>query len=260
MSATAFEKSIKKGLEEKPILLMTHIVLGYPSFDDNMKALQAMAKGGVRHIELQIPFSEPTADGPAIARACQKSIEGGTTVEQCFQFAAKASQALPEVSFLIMTYVNILYRMGAAKLVERTSNAGMKGFIIPDLPPEEADEFMTLCKQHDLASIYIFTPATSPERLSELGRASTGMVYCVGRTGVTGKKTEFTSEMTQLLSTYRQSTNLPIGVGFGISSKQDIEFLKGKSDLAVIGSMLLETYDREGEVGVAKTVAAMQLS
>ena len=253
------EKKIREELNKSPIALMTHLVMGYPSFNDNIKCIEAMAKSGVKFIELQIPFSEPTADGPKIAKASQISIENGTTVKQCHEFASQMVNLYPEVSFLFMNYANTIFRYGITKFIKESAEIGVLGHIIPDLPIEESEEYIDASQNADLATIFIYTPTTTSNRLIQNGEHSTGFVYCVGRAGVTGGKTDFNSGINELLLRYRSSTNLPIALGFGITSKSDIDFLIGKSDIAIIGTKLLEVYDAEGAQSVTEFLSSLIL-
>lgn len=240
------EKRIRQHLTEKKILLMTHLVLGYPSFEENRAAIGEMAAAGVELIELQIPFSEPIADGPIILKANRRSLENQTSVVDCIAFAEEICSAFPDISFLFMTYYNIPYVYGEHRFITAAARAGIKGCIIPDLPPEEASDWQAQCRLHQLSNVYIFTPTHTPPRLSFLAAASEGFVYCVGRRGVTGVKTDFDHEIVDQINTYRQATNLPLALGFGVRNRSDIEFLTGKVDIAVIGSKLIELHEQQG--------------
>jgi len=244
------EETIRKHRQLKPMLIMSHLVLGYPSFEENRKIIDVMARSGVELVELQIPFSEPTADGPVILKANGLSIKNGTKVQQCFDFAAEVSQTYPEVSFLIMTYYNIVFVQGESEFIKKAKKSGIKGFIIPDLPPEEADGWLKLCLDEQMNSIFIFTPTHTQQRLVEISQVANGFVYCIGRRGGTGTKTEFDSTLAQQIEKYRLATKLPIALGFGIQEKSDIDFLHGKVDIAVIGSQLITVQEQMGVAGV----------
>ena len=146
------EAYLRNRLEKKKILLMTHIVLGYPSFEDSFKLVAAMVAAGVDLMELQIPFSEPTADGPVIVHANQSALERGATVKDCLKLAGKISATF-EIPFLIMSYYNILFQHGLEPFVARMSDGGLRGAIVPDLPPEEGQVYLDAMQQHDLAPI-----------------------------------------------------------------------------------------------------------
>lgn len=239
------ETYLKERLKEKEILLMTHIVAGYPSFEDAMDLVDEMVNAGVDLMELQIPFSEPVADGPVILRANQKAIEGGTTVEKCLAFAAAAARKFT-IPFLIMTYYNILFKYGVDSFVSRMAETGLQGAIIPDLPPEEGGEYLRSMNRHGLSPVLIFSPTTPPERMRYLNRHAGGFVYCVARKGVTGNRTNFSAGLDRYLARCRKATPLPLAVGFGVSGKADVDYLTGKADIAVIGTQTLRIVEREG--------------
>lgn len=240
------ETKLKELKAQRPILLMTHLVLGYPSFEENLKAIEAMSEAGVELIELQIPFSEPSADGPVIVRANAASLERGTKVDRCFEFAAQVCAKFPQVNFLFMTYYNLVCARGEERFLAESKAAGIQGFILPDLPPEESEAWRAACKEAGLDNVLIMTPTSSPARLAKIGQESSGLVYSVGRKGVTGLKTDFGQEIEDQIARYRAATDLPLALGFGVKSKTDVDFLIGKVDIAVIGSKLIELHETEG--------------
>jgi tryptophan synthase alpha chain len=236
---------LRNRLAEKEILLMTHIVLGYPSFEASLNIIETMVAAGVDLMELQIPFSEPTADGPVIAHANQRALEDGVTVENCLDFAAVATRKF-DIPFLIMSYYNIPFKYGLKRFVTVLSDGGLQGGIIPDIPPEEGREYLEAMQQHDLAPILIYAPTTSLERMRYIATFAAGFIYCVARKGVTGEKTNFSDELEAYLNKCRQGTNLPLALGFGIKERSDIDFLKGKADIAVIGSQTIRIMETAG--------------
>lgn len=236
---------LRKKMMEKEILLMTHIVIGYPSFEASMDTVAAMVDAGVDLMELQIPFSEPMADGPVILKANQRALAGGATVKKCLEFAETVSQRY-EIPFLCMTYYNILFKYGVKKFVGAMSDSGLKGAIIPDLPPEESEVYLSAMNTHGLAPVYIFSPTTPLARMKMIASVGEGLVYCVARKGVTGSKTDFSSDLEGYLARCRQATSLPLAVGFGVRNRAEIDFLKGKADIAVIGSEMIRLAEREG--------------
>jgi tryptophan synthase alpha chain len=236
---------------------MTHIVLGYPSFDDSLRIIEAMVKAGVDLMELQIPFSEPTADGPVIVRANQKALESGETLEECFYLFEKASHTF-DIPFLIMSYYNILFRYGVKRFVADMSAAGLRGAIIPDLPPEEGQEYLDAMQKQDLAPILIFSPTTPLDRMRYIASFAKGFIYCVARKGVTGSNTRFSEGLTAYLARCRESTPLPLALGFGIKEKSDIDFLKGKTDIAVIGSQTIRIMEQQGIDSVGSFIHSLR--
>jgi len=242
----ALEAFISERRQRKAPLVMTHLVCGYPSFDDNLKALQVMETFGVDFVELQFPFSEPSADGPLFVKANQLSIARGTTTADCFDFMQQVTTRFTG-KVLMMGYYNTVFRMGHAAFVQRLQAAGGAGYILPDLPLEEAQELHTLSRTAGLTPILLMTPTSSDQRLAELSAAAQGFIYAVARKGVTGGKTEMNNEVAAFLARCRRFTDLPLGVGFGVSSKQDIDFIRTHGDIAIIGSAALNAWEAGGE-------------
>ncbi len=251
------ESYLRKKLKEKDILLMTHIVLGYPSFDDSLRLIEAMVASGVDLMELQIPFSEPTADGPVIVRANQKALRGGATVKDCLNLAETAARTF-DIPFLLMSYYNIPFRYGVERFVTAMSHGGLRGAIIPDLPPEEGRAYLDVMDACNLAPILIFSPTTSFDRMRYIASYGSGFIYCVARKGVTGENTHFSDKMATYLGTCRQSTSLPLALGFGIKEKSDIDFLKGKADIAVIGSQTIRVMEQKGVAAVGDFIRRLR--
>lgn len=239
------EQTIKARREHKDILLMTHIVLGYPSYDDSMRVVEAMVEAGVDLMELQIPFSEPMADGPVILRANSEALKAGATVEKCFEMAEKITTQF-DIPFLFMTYYNILFKHGVENFAAKMKAIGIQGAIVPDLPPEEGADYLAAMRKNELDPIHIYTPNTPEQRMKELNDCSSGFIYTVARKGVTGKGTDFSADLEAYLATCRAATDLPLAVGFGVKSKADIDFLRGKVDIAVVGSETIKDMERDG--------------
>ena len=250
------ETYIRKRLEDKEILLMTHIVIGYPSFEASYEIVRQMVEAGVDLMELQIPFSEPMADGPVILKANQQAIDQGSTVAKCMAFAGRVAEDF-DIPFLFMSYANILYRYGVDRFAGKMAELGLTGAIVPDLPPEEAGEYLAAMATHGLAPIYIFSPETSGERMTLIDAASKGFIYCLARKGVTGKRTDFTRDMADYLGRCREHTALPLAVGFGVKDREDIAFLKGKADIAVVGSQTIREVEENGVDATAPFIRSL---
>jgi len=242
--------------QSKDLLVMAHVVCGYPSFDDNLKALEIMAEAGVDLVELQFPFSEPSADGPLFVRANEQSLKSGTSVDQCFELMAEASARFP-FKLLMMGYYNTVFKMGEELFVRRLKEAGGVGYILPDLPIEESANLHQLSEQAGVEPIILMTPTSSDERLAELGAASRGMVYAVARKGVTGSKTDMGDDVVALIERCRQHTQVPVGVGFGISCREDMDFLRGHADMAIIGTAALSAWEQSGANGLRQFFAEL---
>ena len=241
---------IRAQRRERELLLMTHIVIGHPDWETSLALVDAMVAAGVELIELQLPFSEPLADGPWIARASQQAVQRGVRVDDCFAFAQRVAARHP-ISFLLMSYYNLVGRRGVGSFVQSSARAGVAGVIVPDLPLEESDEYVAAMRGASLAPIFMLSPRTPEGRLRALGRAGDGLVYAVARTGVTGSQTELSPELACYLARCRAATELPLAVGFGLKTRDDVQFLVGKADIAIVGSQSLAVLE-EGGVGAVK--------
>ncbi len=237
---------IEERRQRKSPLVMTHVVCGYPSFEDNLKELEIMNDFGVDIVELQFPFTEPSADGPLFVKANQVSIEQGTTVAQCFEFMAEVTARF-DFQVLMMGYYNTAFKMGHEKYINRLKAAGACGFILPDLPIEEAGELHGLARAAGLSPIILMTPTNSDKRLRQLGEAAVGFVYAVARKGVTGTKTDMSNEVAEFLDRCRSMIDVPLGVGFGVAERADIEFIGANGDIAIIGTAALRAWEEGGE-------------
>ena len=251
------EEIIRSRLQDRKILLMTHLVLGYPSFEVNRQVIRQMVENGVDLIELQIPFSEPMADGPMILKANQEAIIRGARVKDCLQFAGDITAEF-HTPFLFMTYYNILFKYGVEEFITRAYDINIKGFIIPDLPPEEGKEYIELVKKKNMAPIQIFAPTSTEKRMKLLAENGAGFIYCVARRGVTGQKTDFDQGFSGYMERCRRATRLPLAVGFGIRAKEDVDFLTGKADIAVIGTETIRLVEKKGAEAVGPFIATLR--
>jgi tryptophan synthase alpha chain len=245
----ALNTYIAERRKTKAPLVMTHVVCGYPSFEANMKELEIMNSFGVDFVELQFPFSEPSADGPLFVKANQVSVANGTTVAQCFEFMAEVVKRF-DFKVFMMGYYNTCFKMGHEKFVNRLKEAGACGYILPDLPIQDAGELHALSKAAGLTPIILMTPTNTDKRLAELGAVCDGLVYCVARKGVTGTKTDMSQEVVTFLDRCRQFTDVAIGVGFGVSTKEDIDFIGEHGDIAIIGTAALKAWEQGEEAAL----------
>ena len=238
----------QRSAEKKP-LVMTHVVCGYPSFDDNLRELEIMQEFDVDLVELQFPFSEPSADGPTFVRANQLAIEQGVQVQDCFEFMAKVNERF-SFKTLMMGYYNTVFKMGHKSYLDQLEQAGGVGFIVPDLPIEEAGELFGEARGRGLSPIVLMTPTNREERLAQLAAEADGFVYAVARKGVTGAATDVSHDLAEFLARCRQHTDLPLAVGFGISAPDDIRFIGEHADIAIIGTAALKAWEANGEDGL----------
>lgn len=236
---------VNKLKENKDILLMTHQIIGYPSFEINERAIEIFSENGVDFVELQIPFSEPVADGPLFLNANQKAVEKGVKVQQCFEFVEKMINKF-DMKFIIMTYYNIVFKYGITQFVRKCKDIGVKGLIIPDAPIDDAKEFYDICKEYGVEAIGLITPYSDDERLKQISNTCEGFIYYVPRKGVTGSKTKFDKEIMYKIKSVKEKTKKNVAVGFGIQEREDIVELKGVADIAIIGSKVLKIIEEEG--------------
>jgi tryptophan synthase alpha chain len=243
--------------EQREILLMTHIVLGYPSFDDSLRVVESMVEAGVDLMELQIPFSEPIADGPVILHANQRSLQAGSSVERCLRFSEEVAGRF-EIPFVVMSYYNILFKRGVRDFADGLASSGLQGAIVPDLPPEEADSYLSAMADAKLAPVFIFSPNTSDARMRTIAQHARGFVYCVARKGVTGSETDFSASLDSYLARCRAATDLPIALGFGVKTRADVDALRGKVDIAVVGSETIRVMDEQGVGAVGEFITSLR--
>jgi tryptophan synthase alpha chain len=251
------DKYIRERLELKDILLMTHIVAGYPSYEDSVEIVKAMEESGVDIVEFQLPFSEPIADGPVILRANQEALKRGASLEKTFACLQSITQQIA-IPVVVMTYYNPIFKFGIKEFVEKMAELRVKGLIVPDLPMKEGSELFSLLRERDIDPIVLLAPTTSQQRLELLGKESRGFVYCVARRGVTGSTTSTDDFLTEYLCRSRAACQAPLAVGFGIRSRQDVEYLIGKSDIAVVGSEMIRRLEQSGVNGVRSFVRELQ--
>jgi tryptophan synthase alpha chain len=237
---------------EKEIGFMGHIIAGYPDFKSSLDAALGICKAKADFLEIQFPFSDPFADGPTIEEACYKSIENGFTIEKGFSFIREVS-GKTDTALLVMTYGNIIFKYGIEKFIVIAKESGASGLIIPDIPVENDEGLNTLCEKHGLVNIILATPGADAERIRYLSGKGKGFLYTVIRRGITGKKTEIGDDVNQWLDLVKKNSSLPIAAGFGVQSREQIDFLKGKADIAIVGSFFVkkirEAYDDKKDIG-----------
>lgn len=241
--------------------VMTHIVFGYPTVEVSRRLVDVMVRAGVDLIEIQLPFSDPIADGPVITRACQKALDGGVRVEEGIAFLEEMTRT-HEIPFLLMSYYNLVFNYhsgpdaprGVASFARAAARAGAAGLIVPDVPPDEVQEgYPGACREFGLHPIYVVSPNIGPRRLQAVKSVASGFVYCTSRTGTTGRDVELQLEkLDRVLDQVREVTGLPLALGFSISARAEIKALEGKADMAVVGSHLIRVFDELGLAGLER--------
>ena len=218
---------------------MPYLTAGFPDWDCFDAAVATLARSGADVIELGVPFSDPLADGPTIQRSSQVALDQGVTLTQILsQIEARAESW--NIPIVLMSYVNPILAYGVERFCEDAVRAGVSGVLLSDLPPEELPDLWQALDQNEIETTLLVAPTTVPSRVEHLARAATGFVYCVSRTGVTGKGSGFASNLAEQVSLVRAATDLPALVGFGIRSAEDAARIGPIADGVIIGARLIE--------------------
>ena len=223
--------------------LVAYVTCGDPDPATTRDIVLAAIEAGADVIELGVPFSDPVADGPVIQRASERALRHGTTLEQVLKLAAAIRQS-SQVGLIIFTYLNPVLRMGLARFCAAAYEAGVDGALLTDLPVEEAREYLTEMRKRHLAPVFLAAPTSTDERLQHIAQASSGFVYAVSRTGVTGARKQLPEDARELVERLRRYTKLPIAVGFGISTPAQFAAVGEFAEAAVVGSAIVETIER----------------
>lgn len=246
---SALESFINTKRETQPILLMAHVIYGYPNIDQSLKMMETLLQKGVDILEVQFPFSDPVADGPVITDACHIALENNPQLGQCLNEVNLLADRYPETKVLLMSYLNPLLQYGFKRLAADMA-PNIVGLITPDLPIDQHVLIAPLTDKNNATAIdpiWLIIPNMQDERVDLVSSKAQGMLYCVSRTGVTGQTEQSeNSKLQQYLSVIRQHTKVPLALGFGISGAQDIESIIGLADVAVVGSAFLRAYQSGG--------------
>ena len=242
--------------------IVAYITAGDPSLDATLKFVPALAEAGADVIELGIPFSDPLADGPTIQRASERALKSGTRLASVLELVRRIRQS-SEVPLVLFGYYNPVLQMGLERFAAAASDARADGVLITDLTPEESGEYRRILIEHHLDTIFLGAPTSTDERLAAIAACSSGFLYLISRTGVTGAKDALPDDLPSLVRRARAVTRLPIAVGFGISLPGHVSLLGGLADAAVVGSALVSEIEQHtgsatmpGGGGAAGTSAA----
>lgn len=219
--------------------LIPYIMAGDPDLDATKRYIHDLESSGADIIELGVPFSDPLADGPTIQRAAERSLQKGTTLRKVLKLV-KEIRKTSEIPLILMTYYNPIFKLGIESFITKAVKAGVDGVIIPDLIPDEANEFMKLSRQHNLDTIFLLAPTSTDERIRKVTKASTGFIYYVSITGITGAKLSMGSLMKNTLKTINATTRKPVAVGFGVSSAKEAASVARLADGVIIGSAIVK--------------------
>jgi tryptophan synthase alpha chain len=238
--------------------LVAYITAGDPTLAATEQFVLALAEAGADVIELGVPFSDPVADGPVIQRASERALRNGTTLSGVLSLV-KALRAKTDVPLVLFSYYNPVLQMGLEKFAEAAKNAGADGALITDITPEEAGEYRAAMASHGLDTVFLAAPTSTDERLALISKSTSGFLYLISRTGVTGTKDQLADELPALARRVRRFTELPIAIGFGISLPGHVSLLGGLADAAVVGSALVEEIERADSVDAAATALAARV-
>ena len=220
------------------------ITCGDPSLEITEQLVYAMAENGADLIELGIPFSDPTAEGPIIQAANVRALAGGVTTDKIFDMVRRIRQKT-DIPMVFMTYANVVFSYGSERFLRTAAEIGMDGLILPDLPFEEKDEFAPLCKQYGLDLISLIAP-TSHERIRMIAADASGFVYCVSSLGVTGVRSDISTDIGAMIDLVKQTKDIPCAVGFGISTPEQAKKMAALSDGAIVGSAIVKLCAQHG--------------
>ena len=225
--------------------LIPYITAGDPDLETTGALVCELERAGADLIELGVPFTDPLADGPSVQAATERALRNGVTLDQIFSLVEDLRRRT-QIPIVLMTYYNPAFRYGLERVADRARQVGVDGFIMTDLPPEEAADWKAIADEHGLGTVFLLAPTSTPERISLGARMSSGFVYCVSRTGVTGARAELPADLRDLLERIRAATDRPIAVGFGVSTPEHVRQITQWADAAVVGSAIVDLVGEHG--------------
>lgn len=250
--------NIRKAFENGKAFI-PFITCGDPDTETTAKVVRSAVEAGADLIELGIPFSDPTAEGPVIQGANIRALAGGITTDKVFDLVADLRRDVT-IPLVFMTYANVVFSYGAERFMKRCSETGIDGIILPDVPFEEKSEFEDIAKQYGIDMISLIAP-TSADRVAMIAKEAQGFIYIVSSLGVTGVRNEISTDISHITEVIRQNTDVPCAVGFGISKPEQAKKMAGISDGAIVGSAIIriiEQYGRDAAPHVAEYVKSMK--
>ncbi len=245
--AKLLEKRILFFKERKEVALIPYLTCWDPDLETTEAILWEILETNPVCIELGFPFSDPVADGPTIQKAIVRALTHHPTVEKFFEFVAKLNSKGFPIPLICMTYYNIVYRFGLEKAVSYALDSGLSGFIIPDLPIEEAGPWLKANKNKNLATIFLAAPTSSEERIKKIAQKSTGFLYYVSLTGITGARDKLPDDLASRLIQVKKLSPIPVAVGFGIAKAEHVTLLSSYADALVVGSAIVNIIEKEGK-------------
>lgn len=235
--------NIRKAFENGKAFI-AFITCGDPDLATTAEAVKEAVRNGADLIELGIPFSDPTAEGPVIQGANIRALKGGVTTDGIFDFVRELRKEVT-VPMVFMTYANVVFSYGSEKFIATCREIGMDGLILPDVPFEEKEEFQSICDRYDIDFISLIAP-TSENRIAMIAKEAKGFLYIVSSLGVTGTRTEIKTDLSSIVEVVRQNTDVPCAIGFGISTPEQAKKMAGLSDGAIVGSAIIKLLEMYG--------------
>lgn len=234
---------------------MPYLCAGDPNPEITSKLLLTLEEAGADLIELGVPFSDPIADGPTVQRASERALTHHISLQQTLEIVTNL-RTQTEIPIALMGYYNPIFRMGEEVFCKAAHEAGVDGVIVPDLPPEQAQSLLEIAPDYNLATIFLVAPTSPPERMRLIASVSTGFIYCVSVTGVTGARTMLSNELAPMIAELRKHTDKPISVGFGVSTSEQAEQVAEIADGVIVGSAIINAYEKhiDDEVKLLNTV------
>ncbi|PYX33505.1 MAG: tryptophan synthase subunit alpha [Acidobacteria bacterium] len=229
--------------ENKPVLV-AYVTCGDPDLATTRDIILAAIESGAGIIELGVPFSDPVADGPVIQKASERALKHGTSLEQVLKLASEIREHSQSVGMIVFSYLNPILKMGMSKFCKVARHAGLDGVLITDLPVEEAGEYLREARKNDLVTVFLVAPTSTDQRLKQIATVSTGFIYAISRTGVTGARQQMPEDASGLVKRLRRFTKLPVAVGFGISTPEQFAAVGQYADAAVVGSAIVQAIER----------------
>jgi tryptophan synthase alpha chain len=214
------------------------ITAGDPSFEITFSLIEKLESAGADIIELGVPFSDPIADGPSIQKSALRALQNNASLGSILCMVGKVRE-WTQVPIVFLTYYNLLYKYGIEDFVKNAVEAGVDGVVTADLPPEEASDLISAARENDLATIFLVAPTSTPERIKIISEASTGFIYCVSLTGVTGARSQISDMLAPTLAQIKAHTQKPVAVGFGVSNPDQAKMVAGMADGVIVGSAIV---------------------
>lgn len=234
--------------------LVAYLTCGDPDIKISEEIAVAAIDAGANVIELGVPFSDPVADGPVIQRASERALRNRTSLADVLALASSVRKQRPHAGLIVFSYLNPILRLGVERFAAEAKKAGVDGVLATDLTIEEADDYIRLMREHDLATVFLAAPTSPDARLKRIAASSTGFIYAVSRTGVTGAQKNLTGDARDLVQRLRKFTRLPIAVGFGISTPEQVAEVAQFADAAVVGSAIVQLVENTAPPGAALAV------